>query len=77
MFLERGQPKSLFRPGSSTVVLLFQKDRIEFAQDLISNRFRHDVTSRFSIGFNQAIVETDVRVRSLLAAPKGDCEWQI
>ena len=81
MFLKRGQPKSLFRPGSSTVVLLFQKDRIEFARDLISNRFRNVVTSRFSLGFNQAIVETDVRVRSPLAAPvdqpKGDLKWQI
>src|SRR5262249_41725414 len=27
MFLKRGQPKSLFRPGSSTVILLFQKNR--------------------------------------------------
>lgn len=69
MFLKRGQPKSLFRPGSSTVVLLFQKDRIEFAKDLISNRFRPDVTSRFSLGFNQTVVETDVRVRSALATP--------
>jgi phosphatidylserine decarboxylase len=33
MFVERGCPKSLFRPGSSTTVLLFQKDRVEFSQD--------------------------------------------
>lgn len=70
MFLKRGQPKSLFRPGSSTVILLFQEDRVEFANDLVSNRFRHDANSRFSLGFNQTIVETDVAVRSLLAAPK-------
>jgi len=80
MFLKRGQPKSLFRPGSSTVVLLFQKDRMEFAKDLISNRFRPDVTSRFSLGFKQTIVETDVRVRSPLATPveqfKGERRWQ-
>lgn len=69
MFLKRGQPKSLFQPGSSTVLLLFQKGRVEFAPDLISNRFRHDVASRFSLGFNQTIVETDVAVRSLLAQP--------
>ena len=75
MFLRKGQPKSLFRPGSSTVILLFQPGRIEFAEDLLSNRSRRDVTSRFSIGFNQTIVETDVAVRSLLAhrskRPKG------
>lgn len=70
MFLRRGQPKSLFQPGSSTVILLFQEGRVEFAEDLISNRFRHDASSRFSLGFNQTIVETDVAVRSLLASPK-------
>lgn len=68
MFLKRGQPKSLFRPGSSTVILLFQEGRIEFARDLILNRFRHDVRSRFSLGFDQTIVETDVLVRSELAS---------
>src|SRR5215467_5454206 len=71
MFLRRGQPKSLFRPGSSTVILLFQKGRIKFAEDLISNRFRADARSRFSLGFNQTIVETDVAVRSLLATATG------
>lgn len=70
MFLKRGQPKSLFRPGSSTVILLFQQGRIDFAEDLISNRFRRDITSRFSLGFNQSIVETDVMVRSSLASRK-------
>jgi phosphatidylserine decarboxylase len=68
MFLKRGQPKSLFRPGSSTVILLFQEGRIEFARDLILNRFRKDVKSRFSLGFDQTIVETDVLVRSELAS---------
>lgn len=71
MFLKRGQPKSLFLPGSSTVIVLFQRRRVEFADDLVSNRFRHDVTSRFSLGFNQTIVETDVAVRSPLAFPNG------
>jgi len=68
MFLKRGQPKSLFRPGSSTVILLFQEGRIRFDRDLIMNRFRLDAQSRFSLGFNQAIVETDVAVRSPLAS---------
>ncbi|HEY6806381.1 MAG TPA: phosphatidylserine decarboxylase [Pyrinomonadaceae bacterium] len=67
MFLKRGQPKSLFRPGSSTVILLFQRDRVKFVNDLILNRFRPDVASRYSLGFKQPIVETDVAVRSALA----------
>jgi len=81
MFVEKGCPKSLYRPGSSTDVLLFEPDRINFASDLVNNRLRQDVKSRFSSGFQRPLVETDVRVRSLLAtavekddidSPKGD-----
>lgn len=60
----KGQPKSLFRPGSSTVVLLFQKDRFQFSPDLLANVSRTDVQSRFSKGFGQSLVETDLSVRS-------------
>lgn len=67
LFVERGQPKALFRPGGSTVILLFQKNRVQFADDLAANVRRQDVKSRFSKGFGQTLVETDVRVRSLLA----------
>ncbi|MFH0825428.1 MAG: phosphatidylserine decarboxylase, partial [Pseudomonadota bacterium] len=35
MFVKKGAPKSLYRPGSSTDVLLFQCGRIEFAEDLV------------------------------------------
>ena len=66
MFLEKGVPKSLYRPGSSTDVLLFQKARVEFAEDLVNNLHRRDVQSRFSIGFSQPLVETDLKVRSLV-----------
>ncbi len=38
MFLRRGAPKALFRPGSSTVVLLFQPGRVRFAHDLVRNQ---------------------------------------
>jgi phosphatidylserine decarboxylase len=69
MLLRRGAPKSLFRPGGSTVVLLFERDRLTFAPDLVANRFRGDAESRFSLGFGRSLVETDLRVRSLLAAP--------
>ncbi len=66
MFLEKGLPKSLFRPGSSTVVLLFEKSRLEFADDLVKNMHRTDVQSRYSAGFERPLVETDVKVRSLV-----------
>lgn len=70
MFLSRGQTKSLYRPGSSTDILLFQKGRISFSEDLVRNRFRADVSSRFSLGFGRPLVETDVQVRSLIASAR-------
>jgi phosphatidylserine decarboxylase len=66
MFLRKGQPKSLYRPGSSTDVLLFQEGRVAFCEDLLRNRTRPDVQSRFSQGFGRPLVETDVRVRSTI-----------
>ncbi len=68
LFLEKGQPKSLFRPGSSTTILLFERDRIDIAPDLAANTRRTDVNSRYTAGFGQPIVETDVAVRSLIAS---------
>lgn len=70
LFVERGQVKALFRPGSSTVVLLFEPGRVDFAHDLVSNLGRGDVASVLSRGFGQPLVETEVRVRSLLAHPR-------
>jgi phosphatidylserine decarboxylase len=70
MFVKRGCPKSLFRPGSSTTVLLFQKERVEFSQDLIRNLYRTDVESRFSEGLGRPIVETDIKVRSTIGQRK-------
>jgi len=67
--VKRGCPKSLFRPGSSTDVLIFQPGRIAFADDLVKNSQRLDVQSRFSTGFNRPLVETDVAVRSTIAEP--------
>lgn len=66
-FVRRGAVKSLFRPGSSSVVLLFERDRVVFACDLARNAVRHDVTSLLSFGFGQPLVETDVQVRSPIA----------
>lgn len=67
MFVAKGKPKSLYRPGSSTDILFFQQQRICFAPDLLSNQLRNGVASRFSHGFGRPLVETDIKVRSLLA----------
>lgn len=67
MFLQKGEPKSLYRPGSSTDVLIFQAGRVRFAEDLVNNMHNNQVQSRFSLGFGRPLVETDVKVRSLIA----------
>jgi phosphatidylserine decarboxylase len=67
LFLRRGAPKSRYRPGGSTDVLLFETGRVRFRDDLVRNQQRADVASRFSVGFGHPLVETDVRVRSAIA----------
>jgi phosphatidylserine decarboxylase len=67
MFLKRGQPKSLYRPGSSVDVLMFQKDRVRFCRDLLANQRHASAQSRFSAGFGQRLVETDIPVRATIA----------
>jgi phosphatidylserine decarboxylase len=62
--LRRGQPKSLFRPGSSVVVLLFENGRIRFDDDLLRNRMRCDVSSRYAMKLERPLVETEVAVRA-------------
>ena len=69
-FIKKGVPKSLYRPGSSTTVLIFQKDRVKFAEDLIRNMHNQKANSRFSIGFKGPLIETDVKVRSYIAEAK-------
>ena len=70
MFLQRGQPKSLYRPGSSVDVLLFAPGRIDFCPDLRANTLHAAAQSRFSRHFGRPLVETDVAVRSPIAARK-------
>lgn len=65
-FIQKGQPKSLFAPGSSTTVLIFQKNRIQFSQDLLENQNRSDASSRFTKGFGMPLVETDLMVRETI-----------
>ena len=66
LFLQRGCPKSLYRPGSSIDILIFQKQRILFSQDIFmqKNMQRCDVSSRDTLNFQAPLVETDVLVRS-------------
>lgn len=67
MLLHKGAPKSLYRPGSSTDVLLFQRGRVRFCPDLLENMRRPGAQSRFSMGFGRPLVETDLQVRSTIA----------
>jgi phosphatidylserine decarboxylase len=67
LFLEKGQPKSLYRPGSSLDVLIFEKDAITFCDDIVSNMHHPYVKTRFSKEFGRPVVETDVKVRSHIA----------
>jgi phosphatidylserine decarboxylase len=71
LFVRRGQPKSLYRPGSSTDVLLFQRGRVEFDADIVANLRRAGVASRFSRGFGAPLVETDLAVRSSIARARA------
>jgi phosphatidylserine decarboxylase len=66
LFLKKGQPKALFRPGSSTVALFFEKNRIAFSRDLLGNQHRHDVKNRFSAWLEQPAIETELKVRSTI-----------
>jgi phosphatidylserine decarboxylase len=70
MFLKKGRPKSLYRPGSSTNVLIFQKGRVVFCGDLIANLKNQEAASLFSKGFGQSLVETEIKVRSPIAVAR-------
>lgn len=67
MFLTKGQPKSLYKPGSSTDVLIFEHGTIDFCEDLQQNAKRRDASSRFTDRNGIPIIETDVKVRSTIA----------
>ena len=75
MFLKRGQPKSLYRPGSSVDVLMFQKDRVRFCGDILANQHHTLAQSRYSTAFGRHLVETDVPVRATIAS-KGTPDGQ-
>lgn len=71
MFLRKGQPKSLYRPGSSTDILIFQKGKVNFSFDIVMNMYRQDVQTRFAEGFRRPLAETEVEVRSRIATMNG------
>jgi phosphatidylserine decarboxylase len=71
MFLHKGSPKSLYRPGSSTDILLFQRGTMDFSEDLQNNVKRRDVQSRFSSGLEHPLVETDIKVRSTIGRARS------
>jgi len=66
MFVKKGVPKSLYRPGSSTDVLIFQADRMNFSEDLLANVKRQDVNSRFTDDSGRVLAETNISVRSTI-----------
>jgi len=66
MSIKKGFPKSLYRPGSSTDVLVFQQGRMRFADDIVTNMFHQGAESIFCKGFEMPLVETEVKVRSMI-----------
>jgi len=66
MFLRKGQPKSLYRPGSSTDVLIFEKGKMAFSPDLVANQNRFGVETRYAQGLGRPLVETEVRLRATI-----------
>ncbi len=74
LFLHRGAPKSRYRPGGSTDVLLFERGRVRMSSDLVRTQQRIDVVSRFSRAFCAPLAETEVRVRSTIAERLGTVE---
>ena len=69
MLVDKGAPKSLYRPGSSTDILLFENSAFSFSADLQANVRRCDVKSRFSSSIDLPLVETEVQVRSTIGYP--------
>jgi phosphatidylserine decarboxylase len=67
IFINKGQPKSLYQPGSSTNVLLFQNNRVQFTSDLVANLNTPINDDYLSIRFGQPLVATETLVRSTIA----------
>ncbi|MCX8097610.1 MAG: phosphatidylserine decarboxylase [Casimicrobiaceae bacterium] len=68
-FVARGVPVSMFRPGSSTSIVIWQSARAAHAPELLRNARRADLRSRFSDWLGSPWVETALRVREAIAYP--------
>ncbi len=62
-FAQKGQPKSVYKPGSSTDIVIFEKGKVSFDDDILFHSRRKDLFSRYTLGFGKALVEIKVRVR--------------
>jgi len=71
LFVRRGAPKSVFLPGSSTDIVLFEPGRVRFDADLLRNQRDSRVRSRFQSIVGGGLVETRVRVRSSIGRACG------
>lgn len=72
LMLTKGQPLGLFRPGSSTVVVLLEPKRIDWCPDLLEQRDRTDTNTRFTKNlFGRKLTEIQVAVRDTVAYRKG------
>jgi phosphatidylserine decarboxylase len=67
LFLKKGMPKSRFAPGSSTVVLLFEKNKVRFDEDLLFFSKLKNIPSIFTNDFENPLVEIDLNVREQIA----------
>lgn len=65
-FVERGAPVSMFRPGSSTSIVLWEGTRAALSSELLANASRSDLRSRFSDWLGKPWVETQVAVRQAI-----------
>lgn len=70
MIIKKGKPKSLYKPGSSTDILIFQRNKISFDSDIVNNLKNNNLENRFKTGFNIQLNETEVEVRSQIAKRK-------
>ncbi len=72
MTVKRGKPMGNFFPGSSTVVVLFQKSRVQFCPDLLQQQSRTDLSPNYDEErFGRRICEVALDVRDAVAYRTG------
>ncbi len=66
--VKRGAPLGYFAPGSSTVAVLFEKDRVAVSPDIVKLNKRSDLATLYTADiFDKAIAEVGVRARQEVA----------